>query len=252
MFSILDYVKENYIKIILLVVFIVAGIFYYFKFNENIDLEQKQLIVETNKEEIVEKVDENKKVYIDIKGQIKKPGFYEMEAGKRIHDVILQAGGLTSKADTSVINLARTVYDEMVIVIYSKDEVKKFKDVKTEEEIKEAECKVVNYNIINEACTSSNDKNTGNINSATSNSTADKKSETSGNGDNANNTSSKISLNSATKEQLMTLSGIGEAKADLILSYREKNGGFKDITELMNISGIGNATFEKLKDLITI
>ena len=50
----------------------------------------------------------------------------------------------------------------------------------------------------------------------------------------------------------MTLSGIGESKALAIIKYREENNGFKDISEIMNVSGIGEALFNKIKEFITI
>ena len=61
------------------------------------------------------------------------------------------------------------------------------------------------------------------------------------------NKKTKISLNTATKEELMTLKGIGESKANLIIEYRN-NQSFKSIEEIMNIKGIGNKIFEKIKD----
>ena len=62
----------------------------------------------------------------------------------------------------------------------------------------------------------------------------------------------QINLNTATIEQLMTLPGIGEARAEEILAYRTKIGKFTDIEELMNVSGIGESRFEKIKDKITV
>ena len=62
----------------------------------------------------------------------------------------------------------------------------------------------------------------------------------------------KVNINTATKEELMRLTGIGESKAVSILSYRETNGKFQTIEELKNISGIGDATFEKLREQITV
>lgn len=61
----------------------------------------------------------------------------------------------------------------------------------------------------------------------------------------------KINLNTANQSDLMTLPGIGETIADNILKYRDDNNGFKNIEELKNVSRIGDATFEKLKDMIT-
>ena len=62
----------------------------------------------------------------------------------------------------------------------------------------------------------------------------------------------KINLNTASAAQLDTLPGIGTAYAQRIIDYRQSNGGFKDISEIKNVKGIGDKTFEKLKDLITI
>lgn len=61
-----------------------------------------------------------------------------------------------------------------------------------------------------------------------------------------------VNLNTATKEELMTLKGIGEAKAEDIIRYREKSGGFKKIEDIMKISGIKEAGFQKIKDDITV
>ena len=66
------------------------------------------------------------------------------------------------------------------------------------------------------------------------------------------NTDSKININTASLEQLMTLSGIGEAKAKAIIEYRESNGGFKSIEDIKNVSWIGDALFEKIKDFISV
>ena len=64
--------------------------------------------------------------------------------------------------------------------------------------------------------------------------------------------SSPINLNTATAAQLETLPGIGPASAKRIVEYREKNGAFKKIEELMNVKGIGEKSFLKLKPLITV
>src|SRR5699024_7951949 len=63
---------------------------------------------------------------------------------------------------------------------------------------------------------------------------------------------SRININEADKEALMTLNGIGDSKAENILTYREENGLFKSIEEIKNVSGIGEATFNNLKDSIVV
>ncbi len=62
----------------------------------------------------------------------------------------------------------------------------------------------------------------------------------------------RLDLNRASKEELMQLTGIGETKAEAILAYREEHGGFGSTEELKQVSGIGNATYEKLQDDITV
>ncbi len=61
-----------------------------------------------------------------------------------------------------------------------------------------------------------------------------------------------ININTAGINELMTLSGVGEAKAKAIIEYREKNGSFKSIEDIKNVSGIGEAAYQKIKDYITV
>ena len=125
----------------------------------------------------------------------------------------------------------------MYIVVYSKEEIYNYKKntENTNEEIKCASIECICPDIKNDACigAQNNDNNT--------NVTKD-----------AQVSKEKISINKASKEELMNLSGIGEAKADAIISYRNENGDFKSIEDIKNVSGIGDAVFEKIKDNITV
>ncbi|MES1046434.1 hypothetical protein FOA22_18385 [Heyndrickxia oleronia] len=67
-----------------------------------------------------------------------------------------------------------------------------------------------------------------------------------------NNSEGKVNINSANKDQLQTIPGIGPSKADAIIEYREQKGEFKKIEEIKNVTGIGEKTYEKLKDSISI
>ena len=80
----------------------------------------------------------------------------------------------------------------------------------------------------------------------------DNKNDTTNDNKQTQEENSKVNINKATKEEIMTLSGIGESKALAIIKYREENNGFKDISEIMNVSGIGEALFNKIKEFITI
>ena len=216
-----------YLKKIILILFgisiILTGIIYVLyknnqsKNEEVIDIfkdEEEQI----SKEEIPEIENENKKkVVVDIKGMVNNPGVYEVDSKSRVNDIIKLAGGLKEGADTSLINLAKIVQDEMTIIIYSNEEVL----TKLKEEICICDCPEIK----NDACIN-NDTNISN--------------------------NELININKATKEELMTVSGIGESKAEEIIKYREEHGSFNTIEDIKNVSGIGESLFEKIKNNITV
>lgn len=174
----------------------------------------------TNNEEIV-------KYNIDIKGAVKKPGVYQLDSNLTVNDAINVAGGLTNEADTSVINLARKIIDEMVIIVYTKEEVKKSNIVDTVIKVVEKEC--ICPNIENDGCLNTEIK------------------------DNITNkeNSTLVNINTATIEELKTINGIGESKAKNIIEYRTKNGNFKSIEDIKNVEGIGDTLYETIKIYIT-
>ena len=180
----------------------------------------------TSKKEVKEK--EIEEYIVDIKGEVNNPGIYKLKKDSRVTDVIAMAGGLTENANTSVINLSKKINDEMVIIIYSNYEVRNFEITKELEETVINKCNQKDNNSLkNDACIETDSKT-------------------------KIDTNSKISLNSATKEELMSLTGIGESKANDIISYRNSNGGFKNIEDIKNIKGIGDSIFAKIKDRLTL
>ncbi|MEG2283879.1 MAG: helix-hairpin-helix domain-containing protein [Bacilli bacterium] len=208
------------------------GIYFYFDFKTN-----KAEVLETDKVVIKEPTiskpikDQEPETpilgwMIDIKGQINKPGTYAVDDSMRVIDIILLAGGLLDNADTSVLNLSQKVTDQMVIIIYSKEEVKHFKETKEKEVLVNKQC-LTSQIVVNGACI---DKEVGVI---------PPKLEL-------------ISINQATKDELLTLPGIGLIKAEAIIKYREESKGFKTLDELMEVPGIGASVFAAIKDFIKL
>ena len=153
---------------------------------------------------LAEKTEENTTleavIFVDIKGEVKKPGVYQMKVGDRVKDAIDAAGGLTAEADSQKVNLAQRVEDQMVIVVPKVGE--------------EAEA-------IPAGATSKEVSKEG-----------------------------KVNINTATVEELKTLKGVGEKKAEAIIEYRKKNGSFKTKEDLMKVRGIGKKLFESFEERI--
>ncbi len=210
--------------------------------NQIDDIKEEELLV---KEE-PQKIEEPKKIHVDIKGEIKKPGVYEIEENKLVIDVINLAGGLTTNANTTLINLAKKVSNEMVIIIYTNEEVKKATENtnnNTVAKIIDKEC--ICPNIKNDACI--NTKNKENTSSKSTNSTNNQKNSTT-----EENNEIIININEATKEELEKIPGIGSSKAESIIQFREENGLFKTIEDIKDVTGIGDNLYEKIKTYITV
>lgn len=210
------------ISLIIVLATTISSIIYFYEPKKEKKIEK--VAVEKIKKE-TKKEDTEKLYMVDIKGEVISPGIYELPSTSRVIDVINKAGGLTDIADTSVINLSKKIEDEMVIIIYSEYEVNNWLTTKQEEEYLQEKCQNSEESKIeNDACIS----------------------------DNAiENNETLININTATKEELMTLSGIGETKALAIISYREKTP-FTSIEDIKNVSGIGDSTYNEIKDYITV
>lgn len=186
---------------------------------------EEEIIEEPLLEEIETSVTHNM-IQVDIKGAVKNPGVYQMGSDSRVQDVIEKSGGLLENAFLNTINLSKKLEDEMVIIIYTKEEINHFIEDETRTLKQENTC--ICPKIVNDACIEK---------SITNKEVTDSK---------------KISLNQGTKEDFESLTGIGSSKAEAIIQYREEHGKFEDIEEIKNVSGIGEATFEKIKDNLTL
>ncbi|SFG13367.1 competence protein ComEA [Lachnospiraceae bacterium C7] len=175
------------------------------------------------------------KVVVYVCGQVNKPGVYELSKGKRLFDAVTMAGGMNDLAAKEFHNLAACLKDGQMIYIPTKEEAKDPNFVGPDN----AE------NIINNA----NNATYGAANNGVSDSTRV--------GNPVSNSESaisngKVNINRASKEELMTIKGVGESKAESIIAYRTEHGNFSKIEDLKNITGIKNGIFNKLKDYITV
>ena len=192
--------RKEIISITIILVLVIIILFQSFHNDKEIEINESNII--EKKESKLKEVD-IEKIIVDIKGEINKPGIYEMNNGNRIIDVITKAGGLTKSADTNSINLSEKIVDEMVIIIPTLN-------INNTSELTDKK-------VINDL---PKDK--------------------------------RISINTASIDELMTIKGIGTTKAKKIIEYRNKNGKFKKIEDIKKVSGIGNSTFEKIKNYIKI
>ncbi|MBC5687446.1 helix-hairpin-helix domain-containing protein [Mediterraneibacter sp. NSJ-55] len=150
--------------------------------------------------------------FVYVCGAVISPGVYELDSSARIYEAIACAGGVTEEAAQEALNQARKVVDGERIYVPTKEELADG----TFEDIASAD------GVVEEP------------------------------GGSDNGVQGKININTAGLEELKTLSGIGDAKAQSIIRYREENGAFQNIEDVMKVEGIKEGVFNKIKDEITV
>lgn len=239
----MKYINRKQKKILIIVITIITigvGYYAYTSFGKNdFTIESSNLEINgVNEEEkskvengvdSEEKEDENSenKIIVHISGEVKNQGVVELEENSRVNDAIEKAGGVTENAYMKDINLAYKLEDGMKIYIPSREEVENSKN---------------NGTSVNGGVSSSNEYYSYGENTNGSSNVNSKKDES----------NKKVNINTANKEELDTLPGIGEATAGKIIDYRNKNGKFKTKEEIKEVSGIGDSKYEQIKDLIEI
>ena len=199
--------KKNKIKIVAVPVLVIAAVLFFWLNSSSDEIKIDEGNSSAIEEDGVSQQEVNSTqshLYVDIGGEVMKPGVYEVSDGTRLFEVIDKAGGLTEDADIDGINRAETVQDGQKIMIGRHGE--------------------------------NPDENRD---SYSANNVTD-----SGEG--------KVNINTADAAALQTIPGIGPSKADRIIEYRESEGKFNEIDDIKNISGIGNKTFESIKEYITV
>lgn len=164
--------------------------------------------------EAVEEQEQQETCCVYVCGAVLTPGVYVLEAGARIYEAIEMAGGLTENAGLTALNQAQEICDGQMIYIPTKEEA-------------------AAYPV--DALAAADDA---------AGQTKKKAGEQDADG--------RVNLNTASEAELMTLSGIGQSKAQAILLYRETHGGFSSVEEIMNVDGIKEGSYNRIKDSIKV
>lgn len=182
---------------------------------------------QTSLQEPLPRQTESVRFYVHICGEVRNPGVYEVAPGSRIFQVVELAGGLTGEAAQDYLNMALETADGMKITVPSREDAAAWERGAPGEGDGQGQAPGERAWVETPAA-ASGETGAGETRPG------------------------KINLNTADREELMTLRGIGEAKAEAIIRYREEQGPFQTIEEIMNISGIKEAAFQKIKDDITV
>lgn len=157
---------------------------------------------------------ESSTLFVHICGEVVNPGVYELPAGSRIFEAVEEAGGFTLEAEKGYVNLAQQLEDGYKIRIPAIGE-------EPETEPEQYPGIQTGQPAILQSVQAGTD-------------------------------SGLVDINRADKTELCTLPGVGESRAESIISYREKNGGFSRIEDIMKVEGIKEGMFAKMKDKICV
>ena len=185
-----------------------------------IDVAKDTGVENTEKTENIE-TNDSQSFVVYVSGYVNNPGVYELSAGSRVIDAIDAAGGYSKEAYDNYLNLASLIADGQMIYVPSEEEIE-------------------SGSIERGVASGADGSGAGGVTGGNGG----------GNGGNSSDSGTLVNINQASKEELMTLPGIGESKADKIIAYREENGRFSTPEGIMEISGIKDGLYNKIKDKI--
>ena len=162
-------------------------------------------------------------IYVDVCGAVANPGVFQLAAGSRVFQAIEAAGGYLPEAALTCVNRAGVLTDGQQLYILTQEEMER-------QGLNPAEiAKASDGQMNGSAGTGQNTGMTAQVQQ-----------------------DNRININTADEAQLTTLTGIGATRAQAIIAYREENGPFAAIEDIMNVQGIKEGTFAKIKDEIVV
>lgn len=229
------------------------------KSNGNNSTEGSQSEKNKSTEDEASQGDKSDDCYIQITGAVNKPGVYQCAKGTRLFQLVDMAGGFRVDSYTDNLNLASEVYDGDKILIYTLDDANYI--LFTGGELNSFDSSGDSGSASGgsglSASSSGSSGSGGSSSSGGSSASGNGSSGSSGSSGNSGSDRSagnggQVNINTASLEELTTLTGIGETRARAIIEYRQQAGGFSSKEELKNVSGIGETTYGKLSDQICV
>jgi len=156
----------------------------------------------------------SEEIVVHVAGAVKNPGVVRVPRGSRVDDAVRAAGGFSAQADPDSINLAQPLEDGVQIYVPRKGD-----QVQVERRI-------------------------GAVSSAPVSARSEKGS--------SGTPSGKLNINTASAEQLESLPGVGPVTARAIIEYRQQNGGFRSVDELIEVRGIGPKRLEQIRPYVFV
>ena len=179
--------------------------------------------IDNESEAVSDKEMQQAMIYVDVCGAVANPGVFQLAAGSRVFQAIEAAGGYLPEAALTCVNRAGVLTDGQQLYILTQEEMER-------QGLDPAEmAKASDGQMNGSAGTGQNTGMTAQVQQ-----------------------DNRININTADEAQLTTLTGIGATRAQAIIAYREENGPFAAIEDIMNVQGIKEGTFAKIKDEIVV
>ena len=179
--------------------------------------------IDNGSEAVSDKEMQQAMIYVDVCGAVANPGVFQLAAGSRVFQAIEAAGGYLPEAALTCVNRAGVLTDGQQLYILTQEEMER-------QGLDPAEMAGASDGQMNGSAGTG--QNTGIAAQAQQD--------------------NRININTADETQLTTLTGIGATRAQAIIAYRQENGPFAAIEEIMNVQGIKEGTFAKIKDEIVV